>query len=331
MAASAESAIELTSAPSRATLVNIEINNTCRFTKVCSDSCILNQVSPGAPSMSNELRLGAMEELCRVGNTVQHVALAGKEPFDTPDHLQEILKVFHQSSEENRPAQIGVITSGTSLREHASWLAELPLSWCAVSIDTPHTGLRLLSENTADEVLDAALQLKRGGGAGAIGVNSVCTNTNTSALLELGEKIFRTDVDQWAISPLLQPQGRQMKSSMTTQSIEALIQKVADQLTGSRVVFELTMDTLRELLGVSPVLRADVWRVEVPITSHVSVMAGRTEPGYFFRLRHDGQLLAKSDFHTLGLQEGSYGRYHRGRIEGLLGDFASQRNGRLAA
>src|SRR5262245_61250452 len=80
----------------RQLLVNIELNNSCAYTKICGGSCYLNAVSPvGKRPLRAKDVLGAAREVIQHGEFVRHLVLPGKEVFESPNLLLQVIEEFH--------------------------------------------------------------------------------------------------------------------------------------------------------------------------------------------------------------------------------------------
>src|SRR5258708_23888565 len=98
----------------RQLLVNIEINRSCAYTKVCGNACYLNVVAPtNKEPLAPALVLSAAREVIRHGEAVRHLVLPGKEVFESPDILLRVIEEFHAAPIHTRPGDISIITASS--------------------------------------------------------------------------------------------------------------------------------------------------------------------------------------------------------------------------
>ena len=150
-------------------------------------------------------------------------------------------------------------------------------------------------------------------------VNSVFTEGNHDDIIALGHSICSSGIDQWGIAPLLSFQQQCLTPAVPIDSMKVLLQRVVSELgtAPAQILFELELSQYQELTGNTV---ADRWRVEEQVEySNVFLMAANFQPGYFVRLRWDGELLNKQDFRTLGLKRGSLGSYQPGALASIIG------------
>ena len=186
-------------------LCNFEINNKCRFTTDCGDTCILNQLAPRTPALKPDAVQKAGQEIAEFGRTIRHVVIAGKEPMETPERVLSFLKAYHDQPPDRRPGAVGLLTSGINLDRHIDRFAATPLSWCITSVDADQSGLRSTQSSQTTNTLRTLRRLKEKGGAKQIGVNSVVAMDAETELPALAEEIEAVGIDQWALSPLMVP------------------------------------------------------------------------------------------------------------------------------
>jgi hypothetical protein len=301
---------------------NFSVGNRCSLTNRCGEACFLNRVQPQTPEMSDELRIQAALELISAGRTIRHLSCVEKEPFENELLLKQILREFHKQPKESRPQAIGAITSGLRLRQ-ADWLGDEvgPLSWLMVSLDglrrTHHRGPELW-----EPALAGLMRVKRREGALACGVNTVLTNYNFDSVLGLGERLIETGIDYWGVSPWMDVEDGQMISQVSFHKTLEMYEQLSTVFEKSplRIVFEMPTDVFAYISGVDPfgVVKA-AWRLEHRAEGSAVIAATMNpDPGRWFRLRFDGQILDMTDLRTVGLLEGRYGSYHPGWISRLV-------------
>ena len=120
-----------------------------------------------------------------------------------------------------------------------------------------------------------------------------------------------------------------MKPYLPLSLLAPQLERIAKRFADLRTTVSLDVDaaTFERLSGGQPVAR-DKWRSTFDLNESVRLTAKSPAPGYFFRLRFDGQLLSRDDFMQIGLEEGSFGAYSPGRIAELLehlGDLRAQK------
>jgi hypothetical protein len=315
----------------RQVLSNLEINNRCSFSSRCGAACYLNVVAPLASreALPAEQVLAAARETIRNGWDVRHLGLPGKEVLESPALLFQILEEFHSTLADTRPGSVGIITAhAAALKHHSRQLAEVPLGWVAISMDTSDSGLRLPQNNKP--LLENALRLKEAGGTKLLGVNTVLTADNLSEVVRIGQQLKGLGIDQWAVSPLLQPEQNRMESVLSVPRLREIVVRLAEEFggTGFNIVVDLDFEMLCALVGDPRALASGAgrWRTEyqLPMAPNIMLVAGNAKPAHFFRLRWDGQLMSKEDFRRVGI-DGSYGGYEPGRISALLENFRTLR------
>lgn len=339
MAVVATNALEQRNSPlgeQRQLLVNLEVNNSCKYTEVCGRTCYLNVIAPtGREPLPTEMILSAARELIQRGDQVRHLVLPGKEVFESPELLLRIVEEFHAASPSSRPGDISIITaSGAGLRRHASRLADTPLGAVNISLDTPGSGLRSWRNN--QPLLDAAMSLKEGGGTEMVGVNTVLTGRNLAAAIQIGNQLEGVGIDQLTFGPLLRPTDGRMEAVLSVQQLREIIDRVTQEFAGSSldIVFDLDLPLLHGLVEAPEVFTngATRWRFEyeLPGAPNILLEAGNPQRGYFYRLDWAGQLMSKEDYRWIG-RPGSYGEYVPGRIGALMGELARLRAGAAPA
>jgi len=311
-------------------LVNIEINNSCAYTPVCGNTCYLNVVAPaGGVALPKADVLAAAREVILHGEHVRHLVLPGKEVFETAELLLQIVEEFHGAPEHTRPGDISIITaSAQGLHRCATRLAETPLGAVNISLDTAEMGLR--NERNNVPLLNAAIALKEIGGTERIGVNTVLTQRNLAAAVEIGKRLRGTGIDQWTLGPLLLPVNGRMESVLSAKQIREAVQQIAEEFAGAdlNIVFDLDLPLMRKLVGSEEVfvVGAQRWRYEyeLPGAANILLEAGNPEPGYFFRMNWAGDLISKEDYRRIGTPA-TYARYSPGRIARLTQELRQSR------
>jgi MoaA/NifB/PqqE/SkfB family radical SAM enzyme len=334
MAVIATNALETRYSPlgeHRQLLVNIELNNSCAFTDVCGPTCYLNVIAQvGKVPLASELVLAAAREIIQCGENVRHLVLPGKEVFESPELLLEVIEEFHAAPAHTRPGDISIITaSSAGLQRHASRLANTPLGAISISLDTPGSGLR--SPRNNKPLLDAALRLKELGGTERLGVNSVLTDRNLAGIIQIGKQLQGIGVDQWTLGPLLRSQSGRMESVLSSHQLREIINRVSQEFAGAdlSIMFDLDLPLLRGLIDAPEVFAngATRWRFEyeLPGAPNIVLEAGNPAAGYFFRMDFSGKLSSKEDYRWIG-RPGSYGQYTPGRISRLLEELRELRS-----
>ena len=332
MSVVAESALELQLASNAQVLCNYEVNKTCRFTTDCGSACILNQLAPRAAALNRATVEEAGREIINHGRSIRHVVIAGKEPLETPERIFPFLRAYHEQPPDLRPAAVGLLTSGINLERHLETFGRYPLSWCIVSVDTEASGLRSSRSSQKSQILQTLTELRTCGGAPLIGVNSVVPMGADAGLMALAEDIEAAGIDQWALSPLLVARRGAMKPTLPAPLLAQQLERIAKRLASLHTVVSLDVDadTFERLSGGIPVQR-DQWRTTLSLVGNVRMTAKNPDPGFFFRLRFDGQLLSHDEFMEIGLTQGAFGAYGEGRIAALMDHLAHLRNQRVAA
>jgi MoaA/NifB/PqqE/SkfB family radical SAM enzyme len=276
----------------------------------------------------------AAREVIRNGDGVRHLVLPGKEVFESAELLLGILEEFHAAPAGSRPGDISIITASTAgLRRYADRLADTPLGAVNISLDTPGSGLRSWRNN--QPLLDAAIGLKAASGTELVGVNTVLTERNLAAILEIGRLVKGVGINQWTLGPLLRPQNGRMEPVLSVEQMREVIDRVIQEFVscGLEIVFDLDVPLMRGLVDAQDafIVGAGRWRFEyeLPGAPNVMLEAGNPQPGYFFRLDWAGQIMSKEDYRWIG-RLGSYGDYWPGRLEDLMGELAGLRTGAAA-
>ena len=306
-------------------LTNLELNNSCANTGICGSNCYLNVIAPATDRtpLDPETVLEAAIELIRHGRNVRHMACPGKEPWESSTLLLEIIEEFHGSPIDTRPGTIGIISaSPVGFNRHAKRLSDTPLSWAAISLDTPDSGLRNVLNNAP--LLSSALRFKEAGATELLGVNTVLTETNLSQVLRMGKQLQGIGVDQWALGPLLRAavNGR-MESAISIGRLREIIDRVCQEFAGEdlQIVFDLDLAQLRGLVDEVDVFveGANRWRFEYEMPGAKNILVEAGNPNRFFRMDWSGKLSSKEDYRWIG-RAGSFGEYRPGRIAQLLGE-----------
>jgi MoaA/NifB/PqqE/SkfB family radical SAM enzyme len=315
----------------RQLLVNIELNNSCAYTKVCGQTCYLNLVSPvGKTPLRAEQVFAAAREFILHGEFVRHLVLPGKEVFESPEVLLRVIEEFHAVPIHSRPGQISIITASPfGLKRYARRLADTPLGVLNISMDTTGSGLRSLCNN--EPLFEAALRLKEIGGTEAIGVNTVLTKDNLADAVQIGKRLQGSGIDQWTLGPLLHPVGGRMESVLPVERLREIVDHLCHEFAGEglNIVVDLDLPLLAGFTKDPEVFSvgAGRWRYEyeLPGAPNILLEAGNPRPGHFVRMDWAGQLMSKEDFRCIG-RPGSYGNYAPGRIMHLLKEFQELRS-----
>ncbi len=314
----------------RQLLVNIELNRSCAHTQVCGQTCYLNVVAPvGKMPLKPEQVLAAAREVIYDGEFVRHLVLPGKEVFETPDLLMQVIEEFHGAPVLRRPGDISIITaSPAGLQRYASRLADTPLNAVNISMDTAESGLR--SPRNNEPLLAAALRLKELGGTEAIGVNTVLTEENLAAAVQIGKRLQGAGIDQWTLGPLLRPMNGRMESALSVRQLREILDRIRQEFGNSdlNIVVDLDLPLLNGLVDAPEVLATGKmrWRYEyeLPDAPNILLEAGNPAAGFFFRMDWAGQLMSKEDYRRIGWPA-SYGQYAPGAILHLIKKLREQR------
>ncbi len=311
-------------------MVNIEINDRCGYTNKCGCSCILNQLGSGR---REELNSTSYYEFCREmaanGETIENVALVGKEPTETPERLDRTLEILNGASVDTRPLNIGMITAGHRLSNVQSILRENPLDWMAVSIDTPETGLR--NEGQVTRSFREAVSSREYGGTKLLGVNTVMHPANLVGLVKIGERILSEPaIDQWALSPMFLREGNAMKSIIPLSQLRELLTRLISHFGNSPkpILVNVDFEDLVGLIGGGEFLTdpLDFWRVEHQVKdTAVTLVTMNPSPGYFTRLKYSGGILSRKEFRRGDFDGSSYGNYAPGKLSQALEKMAYER------
>lgn len=299
--------------PGQVVLANLEINDRCAFSVACGSTCYLNQVHVNRPVLGENLVFDAALSMIQRGDVIRHLAVVGKEAFESPSLLLDIAREYNEASPTKRPASLGVISASPSgIREWLPKFVGAPLSWLAVSVDVPHSGLRAGEPFRA---LDAALEGRKMGGTHAVAVNSTFRPDTMNDVLALSHRMRGKKLDQWALCPLMLSSGGSLRSTVSVEHLQQMIEKAAAVVdVAERVVVETDPSTLCALLGDNgwKNINTNLWRIEVKLPSGLWLFARTPKPGYFIRQRYDGALLSRQDFSRRGVTEGRYGQFRSG-------------------
>lgn len=296
--------------PSQQVLANLEVNDTCAFTATCGSTCYLNQVHVDRPALSSSSVLDAARALIRRGDVIRHLAIPGKEPFQSGGLVRLIAEEFHRTPVDARPASLGVISASTpGIRKWLPRLSDTPLCWLAVSVDVAGSGLR--AGNPFD-VLGAALAGRQAGGTGAVAVNTTFRTETIDDVLGLAPRLAKLEIDQWALCTLILPAGNSMVPAIDFPALERVIERLgAVSDAAAKVVVETDLSSLLRLVGgsSSSTIKTNVWRIETQLPNGVWLFARNPAPGYFLRVRYDGAILSRGDFMRRGVSSGRYGLF----------------------
>jgi hypothetical protein len=283
----------------------------------------LNVVSPvGKAPLKPGHVLSAAREVIQNGEFVRHLVLPGKEVFETPELLMQVIEEFHAAPLQSRPGDISIITaSPAGLTRYTPRLADMPLGAVNISMDTAESGLR--SPRNNEPLLNVALRLKEVGGAEAIGVNTVVTENNIESVIQIGKRLRCAGIDQWTLGPLLRPMNGRMESSLSVGQLREILDRIRQEFGNSdlNIVVDLDLPLLNGLVDAPEMLATGKlrWRYEyeLPDSPNILLEAGNPDAGFFFRMDWAGQLMSKEDYRRIGWPA-SYGQYASGAISHLI-------------
>lgn len=315
-------------------MVNAELNDRCSFSSACGPACILNQLGSGRyPEMSDFAYRSFLRDLARHGQSVENLALVGKEPTETPDRLAETLRIVRSATIESRPLRIGMITAGHRLPHIRGILAEHPLDWLLVSLDTPETGLR--HERQVPSSFRHGVSTKEMGGTGQLGVNTIMHPANLGGMAKIGAMVMdEPAVDQWSLSPMLATHSGGLRSLLSPEQLRELLARILS-LHGDApkpILVNLEYADLVQMIGGERFLSDPLrfWRVEHPVKdTSVTLVAMNPLPGYFLRLRYFGALQTREEFHRGGEEGGRIGDF--GNLTRKLRMMSNERKSAAAA
>lgn len=321
--------IECTSDSQKATnrqiLMSIEPTSRCNFTPVCGDNCILAAThkmagKPLAPSAVESLIDEVLNE--SVHEHIRHIMLVAKEPTESPEHVLRLAKGWHKMRSNQRAISIGMISA--SYKGIESLIPSLignPLSSVLISIDTQGSGLRAPANNK--HLLMAALKARSMGAIEKIGVNTTVKIQDLKDVLVIGRSVLEAEVDQWTLAGFcVQNQGL-MDSVLTQSDYEKLIDFVIRNFSGKGM--RVTIDLPYRYFGLYGAVQEDRWRTEHEIAHDVFVQTLNPKPGFFARVRWDGEILGLEDALRVGTRGGTYGKYHRGKIANVMDEICHER------
>ncbi len=273
--------------------------------------------------------MAAAREVIQNGEFVRHLVLPGKEVFETPELLMQVVEEFHAAPVQSRPGGISIITaSPAGLTRYAPRLTDMPLGAVNSSMDTAESGLR--SPRNNEPLLDAVLRLKEVGGTEAIGVNTVVTENNIDSVVQIGKRLQGAGIDQWTLGPLLHPVNSRMESVLSAAQLREVLDRVCQEFAGSdlSIVVDLDVPLLTGLVDAPEVFETGKarWRYEyeLPDAPNILFEAGNPAAGFFFRMDWSGQLMSKEDYRRIGWPA-SYGQYAPGAISHLIKKLREQR------
>ncbi len=302
----------------RQVLMNIEPTATCKLTPVCGDSCILTYThkSAGAPlpSFRVEELIDEVLATSQHGN-IRHIMFAAKEPTEAPEHILRLAKGWHSMEANERALSIGIISaSPVGIEKLIPHLADCPLSSVLISIDGQSSGLR--TEINNNRLLVAAVKARDAGSILKIGVNTTTRLSDLDDVLTIGQAVRKAHVDQWTVAGFCAPSEGMMTSVLNREDYQKLIETLVENFgsCGMRVTIDLPCQHF-DLVGE---VRTDIWRTELEVAPNVFVQTLNKRPGYFARVRWDGEVLGLEDALRVGAVTGRYGAYVPGTISDLV-------------
>jgi hypothetical protein len=320
--------------PDRVVMFNVEVNDRCAFSRRCGDICILNQLGSGKRAeLSDHVWRELVEELFSCGTSLENVALVGKEPTETPERLEALLGAFHRSGDFDRPLRVGMITSGYQLDRTSGLFRQFPLDWMTMSIDAPETGLR--TGGQPESALGAAIDLKLSGGVRELGVASVMDPQNLSGLEKIAKLVMmEKEIDHWSLTPMLRGRAGKLQRVLEFDALQELVSRLIHQFRSQPKAILLNLDyhDLAKMVGRGGVVQdgLDFWRVEHPVPgSNMKLVSMNPRPGYFLRLRYDGQLVDRSEF-LGGVVSGRFGKFSKGKLRSALNQMAGEQTNEMA-
>lgn len=315
-------------------LVNQELGEECRMTRICGSSCHLawSHSRAGRALSPDNLLNGALESFGRPGAAaVRHWGLAAKEPLQYSSSVLQIARAWHDTSPEARPGTLGVLTAyARGLEEQSKTWKSTPLSWVLVSADPSGTSLH--PELDGPKVMEAAVRALDTGGTSIIGVNTIISSkVPMDKLLEMGKRAERMGFSQLTIGGLYQPSNGRLEDTLTEDEIRAVINAVKVEFESSSMQIALSLSTslFAKWAGGWPNIENQLsqWRLEKKISSNIILIAPNPDHGYFLRLRWDGQMLDHEDLLSVGVEHGAFGAYTPGAMQATLERFQRQQKG----
>ena len=307
--------------------VNLEINNQCQLDSVCGADCILNwydELSGKRELMSREEILGVSREFSENGRYVSDFAIAGKEPFMTPDLVRDVLSVYYGSSQNDRPNSIGCVTNGLMIKSRMfDWLERYPFDWMAFSTDFMH-GIDISSK-----VLDIADEVFKMGGAKTAHVNTIIypfeLNRDSEKILDMGRKVSNMDsLSMWTIAPFLRRTVNGLVCSFSYEDHRIALDFLIDNFgKDMRVLYDVPFNDFQKIVDEDQV-KVDNWRLEYDVPdSSITVISANLSKGKFIRVRYDGSLIfGNVDFNDVErYKSNDRVRYRSGILRNVLRDY----------
>ena len=313
-------------ASNRQVLVNLEPTSLCDLTPVCGDSCILTQThrNAGEP-LASDIVESLITEVLAAGKTgnIRHVMLAAKEPTKVPEHVVSLAKAWHLMPVDERPLSIGMISaSWKGIEALIPLLAGNPLSSVLISLDTSVSGLRTPNNNA--RLVDSALKARALSAIDKIGVNTTLQQGDLENVLAIGRDVQKAEVDQWTVAGFAEPVDGEMRSVLSRKEYAEIITRLSAEFgsCGMRVTIDLPHDYFDLVGGINP----DTWRTEHEVAPGVFGQTFNPRPGFFARVRWDGEILGLEQSLRVGTRTGKYGSYVPGMIPSLMDRIVSERN-----
>lgn len=203
-----------------------------------------------------------------------------------------------------------------------------PLSWVLVSADPQ--GSALHPEIDGARAMEAAVRAKDCGGTHLIGTNTTLSSAvPLDQLIAIGQRCERLGVDQWSVGGLYQPRGGRLEDTLREDEVKAALDAIVNEFRDSatNITINLSSELFARWAGGSHLLRSqpNSWRMEMKVSDNVLLIAPNAKPGYFIRLRWDGELLDHDDLLTVGVLKGAFGTYHPGHMRQTLESFVDLR------
>lgn len=327
---------QLASLEGRYVLVNQELGPACRMTQVCGSSCHLawSHAKVGVALEPRRLVASALETFgTSSAGLVRHWGLAAKEPLQYGESVVAIAQAWHDASPDNRPGTLGVLTAyARGLEEQAKSWRHHPLSWVLVSADPAGTALH--PELDGARTMEAAVRARDCGGVAVIGVNTIVSSAvSIDTLLKMARRAESLGFEQMTVGGLYQPHEGRLEDTLTVREIHALVAAVKSEFSTSPMQFIVSLSTelIHQWVG-SEVMRAQHarWRLEHAVSRNTLLVAPNPTPGYFLRLRWDGELLDHDDLMRVGTERGAFGTYTIGSMRSTLESFPNLQRRALA-
>lgn len=314
-----------------AVLCNWEPTSACRLTPVCGTACILASTHSAAGPEMPRARMEALIDEMLFGPTAaafRHILAGAKEPTQAPALMRRFARGWHSLPRSKRALSIGLITaSPTGLRELAAMLADTPLTFALISVDSAASGLRTVTNNAA--LLSAAVEARNIGGIEKFGVNTTIVDPeNLTAIEGIGREVQRAGAAQWTLAGFCRPVGGEMRPVLNLDGynrvIEWVDEKFRDQ--GLRITLDMPFDIFNSLARSQGFADIGRWRLEHPLLPHLEAQTLAMAPGTFVRVRWDGRMMSLNDIMREGGSDGRYGTYQPGCLSEVAAKLAAERN-----